>query len=237
MSKLSLSVLMTVYTQPYRQEGLRFLKEAIESILGQTRGDFEFVIVNDGSAENSVELLNRYMFQDKRIRLFNKENSGLTDSLNYGLERCQGDMIARQDADDVSLSHRLEMQCELMESDGNIALAGSWFRLINSAGCVIAKHCVQPDTLPIESLPGSAPGGGCVVRKRMIEAVGGWKQKYAQDAYLWIKFRQAGYRLVNVEKILFLYRVHPGRISSLYQKEQEACRQASLKMIGANSDD
>ena len=61
MPKLSLSVLMTVYTQPYGKDGPGFLKEAIESILGQTREDFEFVIVNDGSAEDSVELVKQYI--------------------------------------------------------------------------------------------------------------------------------------------------------------------------------
>lgn len=233
MPRLSLSVLMTVYTQPYRENGLKFLKEAVESILGQTREDFEFIIVDDGSAQDSVELMEQYARQDSRIRIFHKQNSGLTDSLNYGLSHCQGDMVARQDADDVSLSQRLKLQCELMESDGNIATAGSWYALINPEGTVIAKHCVQPEILPIESLAGSAAGGGCVVRKSMVEAVGGWKQRYAQDAYLWIKFRQAGFRLVNVEKVLYLYRVHSGRISSLYRKEQNACMWDSINKAKA----
>jgi len=219
---------MTVYTQSYKQNGIRFLTEAIESILSQAREDFDFVVVNDGSTEDSVELLNQYVLQDSRIRLFHKQNSGLTDSLNFGLKFCQGDMIARQDADDVSLSQRFELQCNLMESDGDIAVAGSWYMLVNPEGTMISKHCAQPEILPIESLAGSTAGGGCVIRKTMIEAVGGWKQKYAQDAYLWIKFRQAGFKLVNVEKVLYLYRVHPGRISSIYRKEQEACMWDSI---------
>ncbi len=233
MHRLSLSVLMTVYTQPYKEDGLRFLKEATESILNQTRSDFEFIIVNDGSTEDSVELLKRFAIRDGRIKLFHKQNSGLTDSLNFGLNFCQGDVIARQDADDVSLSQRFELQCSLMESDENIAVAGSWYKLINIEGSVIAKHCVQPESLPIENLAGSTAGGGCLIRKHMIERVGGWRQKYAQDAYLWIKFRQAGFRLVNVERVLYLYRVHLGRISSIHRGEQEACMWDSINKAKA----
>lgn len=93
--KPEVSVLMSVYN------GERWLAESIESVLNQTFTDFEFLIVNDGSTDGSGEIINRYAEQDSRIHVFDKPNTGLADSLNYGIARAKGEWIARIDADDV----------------------------------------------------------------------------------------------------------------------------------------
>jgi len=220
MGPRKLSVLMTVYTQPYGENGNRFLKEAIESVLRQSMGDFEFIIIDDGSTKESVEVIREYMKKDKRIKLYQKPNSGLTDSLNFGIKFCTAKFIARQDADDISLPLRFEKQYKLITSSEKIAVAGSYYQKINSNGEVIAKHCVQPKNLPIDQLAGSTAGANCILRKDVILKLGGWKYRYAQDNYMWIKIRQAGYEIVNVEEILYSYRVHPGQISARVRNKQ-----------------
>jgi len=103
-----ISVLMSVYN------GEPYLQEAVDSILKQTYQDFEFIIVDDGSTDNSREVLAG--FDDPRIvRLDNPANLGLPSSLNRGLELCRGEFIARQDQDDISLSARLAQQLRYLE--------------------------------------------------------------------------------------------------------------------------
>src|SRR6185369_6371693 len=94
--------------------GERFLPQAIESVLGQSFRDFEFLIINDGSIDSSVALIGGY--KDPRIRLVHKsENIGLTRSLNRGLEMALGGYIARMDCDDISEAGRLEHQVGYLE--------------------------------------------------------------------------------------------------------------------------
>ncbi|HSQ49873.1 MAG TPA: glycosyltransferase family 2 protein, partial [Nitrospiraceae bacterium] len=100
-----MTVLMSVYN------GQQYLSEAIESVLHQAYGDFEFIIVDDGSADASGDILRTYAARDSRVVLLRHEhNMGLTKSLNEGLSIAQGVYLARQDADDVSLPGRFEKQ-------------------------------------------------------------------------------------------------------------------------------
>ena len=90
--------------------GEKYLVKAIESILNQTYTKFEFIIVNDGSSDNSLKIIKEFMKKDNRIILINRENKGLPYSLNEGISIAKGKYIARMDADDISLSERFEKQ-------------------------------------------------------------------------------------------------------------------------------
>jgi len=121
MSKLPrVSVLMPVYNA-----GI-YLSEAIESILNQSFQDFEFLIINDGSTDNSENTILSY--QDNRIRyICNEQNIKLIATLNKGIELCKGDYIVRMDADDISLPQRIEKQVAYLDAHPDIGLCGSWF--------------------------------------------------------------------------------------------------------------
>jgi len=99
-----ISVVMSVYN------GEKYLRDSIESILEQTFRNFEFIIINDGSTDNTHKIIKEYAERDKRICLINQQNIGLTKSLNRGLKISRGKYIARHDADDLSLSDRFEKQ-------------------------------------------------------------------------------------------------------------------------------
>ncbi len=112
------NVIMAVFN------GEQYLQEAIESILRQTFDNFEFVIIDDGSTDKTVEILNR--FSDERIkRLTNESNIGLTRSLNRGIRFSRGEYIVRQDADDVSLPERLAKQVAYLDAHSMVGLVGT----------------------------------------------------------------------------------------------------------------
>ena len=126
-----ISVLMCVYNDE------DWLKNSIDSIVNQTFTDFEFVIVNDGSTDNSLEIINSY--SDDRIRIINnEENLGLPKSLNRGLNLCKSELIARMDADDISMNNRLEKQYKYLKKNKEIALIGGQAEYIDSDG---SKKC------------------------------------------------------------------------------------------------
>lgn len=117
-----ISVLMPVYNTDES-----FLRESIESILNQTLENFEFIIINDGSTTNAEDIILSY--KDPRINyVVNENNLGLIKTLNKGLGLANGEYIARMDADDISLSDRLEKQLSFMESNPDVDILGTWFK-------------------------------------------------------------------------------------------------------------
>ena len=113
------SVVMSVYNSE------KYLPEAIESILNQTYTNFEFIIINDGSTDNSLRIIKEYANKDKRIIVISRENKGLIFSLNEGIEVSKGKYIIRMDADDISLPNRLKIQLDFMEKNKDIAICGT----------------------------------------------------------------------------------------------------------------
>lgn len=116
-----LTVLMPVYNCR------KYIKESVSSILSQTFSDLELLIIDDGSRDNTVDMIRH--INDPRIRIFqNKSNIGVAKSLNLGMEMAKGRFIARMDADDISLPNRLEDQVRFMTADPGIGISGGWIR-------------------------------------------------------------------------------------------------------------
>lgn len=122
------SVVMSVYN------GRPYLDKAVESILSQTFRDFEFIIIDDGSTDGSIEDLKRYAACDSRIRLVIQENRGLTKSLNTGLKLACGKYIARMDADDIAFPERFEKQVAALDENPNLVMLGANVELITEYG-------------------------------------------------------------------------------------------------------
>lgn len=143
---IKVSVIMPVYNAE------KYLSEAIDSILNQTFTDFEFLIINDGSTDSSLEIINRY--SDQRIVLINNDgNIGLTKSLNKGIENAKGQYIARMDADDISFKDRLERQVSVMDDNIELGLCSGNFVPIDDHGKIIDRSVLiikRQDRLPIE---------------------------------------------------------------------------------------
>ena len=119
VEKLLISVVMAVYN------GESCVDDAIKSILNQTFKDFEFIIVDDGSSDNSYNIIKSYASRDKRIKIIrNLVNLGLTKSLNKAILLSKGTYIARQDDDDISLPNRLEYQIKFLQENPDYAFCG-----------------------------------------------------------------------------------------------------------------
>lgn len=127
-----ISVIMSVHN------GMPYLKTSVESIMKQSYKNFEFIIVNDASADSSWDYLKS--IKDKRIKLLkNIQNLGLATSLNKALRYAQGDFIARMDADDISLRNRLEEQLKFLENHPKIDVIGAWVDLIDENSKIIGE--------------------------------------------------------------------------------------------------
>ena len=113
---------ITVLMCAYNAEAT--ISESIESILSQDFEDFEFLIVNDGSHDGTLGIIKSYAKRDGRIRVIDQANMGVSGASNRGLREARGEFVARLDADDVALSHRLRVQHELLSSDSSIVLVG-----------------------------------------------------------------------------------------------------------------
>lgn len=130
----TVSVLMPTYNAE------RYLKEAVEGILGQSFTDFEFIIIDDGSTDGTSEILSHY--QDSRIVYLRHEtNRGYVYALNHGLKIAKGKFIARQDADDISLPERLLRQVEMLDLQPNLVVVGSAYHTIDEAGNHLRTFC------------------------------------------------------------------------------------------------
>jgi glycosyltransferase involved in cell wall biosynthesis len=189
--------------------GIEYLEQAVDSILNQSFPDFEFVIINDGSTQPVIPVIERY--PDSRIVLINQENRGLTSSLNRGLSLARGDYIARMDSDDISLPTRLEVQLSAMESDPNLDLVGSFYEVIDGSGKVCGVKTLIQDTvyrlwrLQLHNVYGH---GTVMLRKRKVLAAGGYDDRltFAQDYDLWSRLCVLDNTRI-IPRVLYQYRV------------------------------
>lgn len=223
-----ISVVMPVYNAE------KYLDEAIQSILNQTYEDFEFIIINDGSTDGSLEIIKKYKNQDERIVLISRENRGLITSLNEGIEKANGKYIARMDADDISLSERFEKQIELMRSQ-DIDICGGNYLSINGDGSLFSLNLTPQShefcTLSlISKVPFAHPT--VMIKKEFLDKYncryGQSEYKKAEDLDLWIKMHQKGAKFGNVSELTLKYRIIENSLSKVNDKK---IRQETTKML------
>ena len=142
MTDPHISVIMPVYNDG------RFLNEAIESILSQTYSNFEFIVIDDGSTDNSLKIIKSY--GDQRILILQHDsNKGIAKALNYGLEYARSRFIARMDANDIALSERFEKQIEYLKKEKEIGLVTCVYENISLEGTTL--QTINRDILPSNS--------------------------------------------------------------------------------------
>lgn len=195
--------------------GGQFLQEAIESVTKQTFRDFEFIIVDDGSTDNSRDIIDQARAKDSRIIcIYLGKNQGLPNALNTGIREARGKYIIRMDGDDVCLPERFQEQIDFMEDPRNakIGVCGSYCEIIDTEGKSLGpKRFAEGDKEIREMFWFRNPiqHSTAIIRKECFNELGMYDLNFpqSQDYELWFRLGQK-YELHNLPKVLVQYRVH-----------------------------
>jgi len=207
----------------------RFIEPAIESILKQTFQEFEVILVDDGSTDNTLEILEHYAQKDPRIRVIQCTHGGLSCALNRGISEAQYPWIGRMDADDVALPERFEKQLEAARSHPQVVAWGTYAYHINSYGKILGLAQTGPSTeaefyrLRNDGHLVQLIHPTVLLKKEIVLAVGGYKSEFEPVEELELFDRMAAYGpTLALPEPLLLYRVHSGSVSMqrfFYQKQ------------------
>ncbi len=212
-----------------------YLRPAIESILHQTHRDFEFLIINDCSSDNSLETIRS--FGDARIRVHtNAQNLGQTKSLNVGLKLARGKYVVINDADDLSLPERIEKQLHFMLHNKNCAAVGGACYIMDRSGRIkrTFNKPVDPRRITLQILSDTPLVHGSVMMNReIILGRGGYNEEFriCQDYELWSSLIRDGVRVGNIPDVLAVIRPYMDSISF---KESDAQTQENGRTILSN---
>ncbi|MCT3524978.1 glycosyltransferase [Latilactobacillus curvatus] len=193
------------------RNGEKHIREAIDSLLNQTFRDFELVVCNDHSTDNTVEIISDYMKSDSRVTLIhNAKKPGLTTTLNIGLDNCNGKYIVRMDDDDISHSDRIEKEYRFMENNMDIAVVGSNINYFDQNGVYgVSDFKSTPNSVDIWKDDIFAHPT-VMIRADVINNIGGYDESNdvirIEDYDYWCKLYSEGYRGVNLREVLLDYR-------------------------------
>ena len=217
-----ISVLMSVYNHE------AWLKKSIESIIYQTFSDFELIIINDGSTDGSLNIIKSY--NDCRIKLISNEKKlGLPKSLNRGLKICKSKIIARMDADDISMKNRLEKQFKYLKKNKDVDVLGGQVLYIDKKGkkmdfsheYPISNHIIKWEML--REVPLCHPS--VMFRKNVLTSAGLYSEDYpyAQDYELWKRIADCGCKFSNLSDKIIYYRIkNKEKITAKIKKQKKA---------------
>lgn len=217
----SVSVLLPVHN------GKPYLEPCIESVQRQSISNWELVLVDDGSEDGSIDVLRAFAKADERIRLVSiPERKGVTAALNVGLRHCRAELIARLDADDICVPHRLERQRDYLQANPAIVAVGCWVMRIDADGDAIAVGRWPREHTDIDRRllcgEGGLPHPGAMIRAATLQQIGGYREEfvYAQDKDLWLRLGEVG-ELANLEEVLLYYREHALSTGAVKRTEQD----------------
>lgn len=216
----TISVILPVYN------AASYLQDSIDSILCQTYGDFELIIINDGSRDASGEIIRSY--SDSRIVYLEQSNRGLAATLNRGIEFSSGRYVARQDADDIAMPERFARQISFLESHKEYALVGTWAEIWSDRqpSGRVHRHPRENPRIQFHLLfDNPFVHSSVVVRGDILKSEGGYtadaSRQPPEDYELWSRLARK-YPVANLPEILQIYREVPGSI----------CRDAHQSFVG-----
>lgn len=216
------SVVLPVYN------GARYLSQAIDSILAQSLTAFEFLIVDDGSTDDSAAIADRYAAADNRIRIIRMAHAGNGHAAAAGLIAAAAPFVARMDHDDIAAPTRLEKQLDYMMAHPNVAVVGAAVRIITegSQRTNLSFYPETPDEVREWLARGYVPVANptAMLRKAQIMTIGGVRTQFtcANDYDLWLRVGER-YDIANLQEALLDYRVHGHNISHAQRFEQALC--------------
>lgn len=197
--------------------GARFLKRAIESVIAQTEKNWELIIVNDCSTDNTLEIADEYAEKDKRIKVIsNKTNKKLPASLNTGFEEAKGTYLTWTSDDNYYLPEALKVMKEKLDNDTAISFVYADMDLIDEEDHFIRRQKLKsPDRL----FEGCCIGACFLYRRRIWEELGGYREDLfcAEDYEYWMRIFTSGFRMFHLPQVLYRYAINSGSLSATRQ--------------------
>lgn len=218
---LRVSVLLPVWNSE------SFLKPAVESILQQTLSAFELIVIDDGSTDASATIAEEFARRDDRVRVLRRAHEGLSAALNAGIAAARGEYVARMDADDISVPHRLQDQVAYLDAHPACVAAGAWIEVVDEAGLhlglktFVETHAEISAALYRGISPFAHPT--IIMRHDVLRAVGGYDpRRYpSEDLDLWFRLAERG-ELANLGKALLQHRRHKAAVGVRDREKMKA---------------
>lgn len=219
-------------------KGDKYLPEAVNSILNQTFNDFEFIIICDDPTDETRLFLDQSMQNDSRIKIFYQERQGLVRALNRGVSFATGEYIVRMDADDISLSNRLEKQVKFMDSNPEIGISGTWIKTFGKFPKLSWKLPSDHETIVSKMLFESVIAHPSVIIRKSTFCEKGLSfyqdETYAEDYGLWVRASKV-LILANLPEVLLYFRVHESTTNkNISKKVANKIRLSQLSKLGIN---
>ena len=233
---------------PFKSPG-DFFEECLTSVVNQSLKDFEVVLISDEADSRALHIATNFRSAFPHlIKLFSSPGQGIVDALNFGIEQCSADLIARMDADDIMLPNRLLIQYSHLEANPEVSILGTQVKHIDERGFEVVgrnSYVVGQNNLRMALLHGCELAHPTVMfRKSIIQKLSGYRKQfqYAEDYDLWLRAREVT-QIDNLEVISILYRLHSNQSSNVFTSEQTIATRAAIisskiraNEIHANSD-
>lgn len=240
VTESTVNPLVTVYVTNFNYAN--YIKQSIESVLAQTYKNFELIIIDDGSTDNSREIINSYV-KKKNIRVIFQENKGLIASNNIAVRAAQGKYIMRLDADDYLDENALLVLVNAIEKSDNLALVFPDYYYVDADGQVTGQERRHDFQAQVTLLDQPAHGACTLIRRNCLLEVGGYSPEFTcQDGWdLWLKLTE-NYSVGNVNLPLFYYRRHDTNLTNdtdklldtraeIYKSHAKRAKRPDLKVI------
>jgi glycosyltransferase involved in cell wall biosynthesis len=204
MSDNLISILMPVKNTE------KYIYDSVQSILSQTYKNFELIIIDDGSTDKTVEIIEG--IKGERIKLYKRESKGLIEQLNFGLQEANGEFIARMDADDIAFPDKLQLQIDFLLQNTDIQVVGTNFCFIDENDKILMIKKLPEHHRDIEFMMpiiDSVLHSSILTYKNVLFDSGKYSNeyRYAEDIELFLRLISQGYKMYNLQKPLYKYRI------------------------------
>jgi glycosyltransferase involved in cell wall biosynthesis len=215
----------------------KYLNAAVESILNQTFADFEFLVLDDGSTDESPAIIQRYHQLDSRINVSQRthENGNYATALNQLIEKARGEFIARMDADDCSRPERFEHQVAFLRGHPEVVAVSSRVLCVDRDLCPIRFLCTEQtheriDEAHMQLRSGEMSHPAVMIRTDAIRRLNGYRVDYcpAEDFDLWLRLAEIG-RLANLPEVLLSWRLHDKNVGHARHAAQLAMMRNAVR--------
>jgi len=219
----AINIIIPAYNQA------QYVGQAIQSVLDQTFPDFELVVVDDGSTDDTPEVLAGFL--DLRLRVIRQANSGLSAARNTGLRESSAPLVTFLDADDLFLPNKLAVLGAFLESHPQVGLVSGGMQFVDKDGRLLGQKAAAPASLALSELllGNPLPVGGVLLRRVWLDRVGVFDEslRACEDWDLWLRMASAGCQLAWVEQAMVAYRIHPEQMT----QESGRMRKAMLSVL------